>query len=104
MRQLDLIEAIAQAGLSPEDVQRACRAYASQKCSARRRGIRWAFDRAGWLEWWRQIGGWERRGRGRGYHVMARCGDAGPYAPTNVYPSEFTDNMKFAREQLRLDL
>jgi hypothetical protein len=40
MQQLDLIEAIAQAGLLPDDVQRPCRAYASPKCSARRRGIR----------------------------------------------------------------
>jgi hypothetical protein len=35
---------------------------------------------------------------------MARHGDAGAYAPSNVYVSEFTDNARFAREQLRLDL
>lgn len=104
MQQPDLIDAIAQAGFSREDVRRASRAYASQKCSAPRRGIGWAFDRAGWLEWRRQIGGWERRGCGRGRLVMARRGDAGSYAPGNVYPSEFTDNVRFAREQLRLPL
>ena len=87
-----------------DDEVRARRAYASQKSSAKIRGVAFRFDFATWWAWWQASGRWARRGRGADLLVMARLGDAGPYAPGNVYSTTGSDNGRFARPQGRLEL
>lgn len=60
------------------------RAYRGQKSRAKGRGIAFLFTFEQWSEWWLTDDRWSRRGRKGGQLVMARHGDAGPYAPDNV--------------------
>lgn len=60
------------------------KAFMQQKGNAGQRGIEWRMTFAEWWEIWQKSGKWADRGRGNGY-VMARKGDAGPYAVGNVY-------------------
>jgi hypothetical protein len=87
-----------------DDEKRAHAAYRSQKSRAKLRGVPFEFAFRSWWAWWQSGGRWARRGRGADKLVMARLGDAGPYAPENVYVSTFSDNNRFARPQLRLDV
>jgi len=59
-------------------------AYNGQRHQAAKRGIGWEFTFETWWALWLASGKWERRGLGRGKYCMARTGDVGPYAPTNV--------------------
>jgi len=62
-------------------------AYASQKCAAKKRGIAWLFNFESWVAWWvKNLGPdwYDSRGRWRGYYVMSRFKDQGPYSPENI--------------------
>src|SRR4051794_37797774 len=68
------------------------RAFNRHKNHARYRGIPFTFDLPTWWAWWSADGRWSRRGNGRDALVMARFGDAGPYAPGNVYAATHAQN------------
>lgn len=55
-----------------------------QRARAKRRGIPWQMTFEQWWAIWSASGLWEKRGRNVGCYVMARNGDAGPYAVGNV--------------------
>lgn len=55
-----------------------------QRNDARRRGIVWDLTFEQWLIIWLESGHWLQRGAKAGCYVMARNGDAGPYAVNNV--------------------
>lgn len=59
-------------------------AYIAQKGHAGRRGITWQFTFPAWAAVWQDSGKWSQRGRKAGCFVMARNGDVGPYAASNV--------------------
>ncbi len=70
-------------------------AFNDQRKSARKRGIGWQFTFDGWVKWWEaQLGpDWfKMRGHFYGQYVMARNGDEGPYAPSNVRAAKVEDN------------
>ena len=58
--------------------------YKVHRHNAARRGIEFSLSFAQWWGIWKRSGRWNERGRGRGRYVMARKGDAGPYAVGNV--------------------
>src|SRR5437868_6545037 len=70
--------------LTSDEKRRLRDAYRVHQIHARQRGIRFDFDYGGWLDTWMDSGRLQERGRGKGFYVMARFGDAGPYAPGNV--------------------
>lgn len=56
-----------------------------QQCwNAKRRGVEWLLTFDEWWSIWTASGRWSQRGKGDGQYVMARHGDAGPYAVGNV--------------------
>lgn len=59
-------------------------AYTRHRASAGERGIAWEFSLASWWRVWVESGRWGQRGTRTGMYVMARWGDEGPYAPSNV--------------------
>jgi len=59
-------------------------AYAVQRRSAIKRGIKFDLTFTEWWSIWQQSGYWYHRGCCRGQYVMARFGDKGPYAISNV--------------------
>lgn len=67
--------------------------YAGQRGKAAIREIEWRLTFPQWWEIWQASGKWEQRGRGQGC-VMARNGDAGPYAVGNVYICTNGQNVK----------
>ena len=70
-------------------------AYDVQKGHAKERGIKFQFSFQEWVKWWeRHLGpDWlSKRGRRRGYYVMARNGDKGPYEISNVRCILYEDN------------
>lgn len=67
------------------DIADAHQKYANQSASAARRGIEWRFTFYEWLGLWIASGHWHERGAGSEHYCMARMGDAGPYAASNVY-------------------
>ena len=74
-------------------------AFHTQKSDAARRGIVWAFTLDEWKLWWEDKLGsnWlELRGNKRGQYCMARCGDAGPYHPSNVRCATTEENLSEA--------
>lgn len=75
----------------------AWRAYLAQYSSARRRGIEFEFEFLDWWKWWQVDDRWSVRGRKRGCVMMARIGDAGPYAPGNVYAPTHKQNSADAK-------
>jgi hypothetical protein len=64
-------------------------AWRAQWHSAKRRGIAFDFTLLQWAGWWKvelaAIGPHAKRGLRRGEYMMCRIGDAGAYAPGNVY-------------------
>ena len=58
--------------------------YKAHKASARQRGIVFLLTFDEWWDIWGISGKWELRGRETDRYVMARFGDAGPYAVGNV--------------------
>lgn len=75
----------------------AWRAYLAQYSSARRRGIGFEFEFLDWWRWWQVDNRWAVRGRKRGCVMMARIGNAGPYAPGNVYAATHKQNSADAK-------
>jgi hypothetical protein len=61
------------------------RAYIGQRCRAKSRGIAFLFTFEQWRAWWLIDDRWGRRGRRADQLMMARCGNAGPYSPDNVF-------------------
>ena len=59
-------------------------AFYSQRSLARRRGVVWKLEYDEWLQIWQESGHLHERGNRRGYYVMARNHDHGPYARGNV--------------------
>ncbi len=59
-------------------------AYRGHKYGARKRGIAFLLTFEEWAAIWHESGKWEQRGIRGGQYVMARFGDAGPYAVDNV--------------------
>jgi len=59
-------------------------AYASQKCSAKKRGIGFHLTFEEWNYIWQVSGKWDERGRGSEKYCMARHNDIGPYAIGNI--------------------
>lgn len=62
-------------------------AYSDQRKSAIKRGVGWQFTYEDWVAWWMKHLGqnwFEKRGHKTGQYVMARNGDAGPYAEWNI--------------------
>ena len=57
--------------------------FSIQRSNALKRGIQWELTFEQWLTAWGDK--LEKRGTGRNNYVMARYGDAGPYAAGNVY-------------------
>jgi hypothetical protein len=60
------------------------RAFYSQRCTARLRGIEFLLTFEEWLKIWIDSGHLPDRGRGLGKYCMARYGDVGPYAVGNL--------------------
>src|SRR4051812_39767572 len=79
----------------------AAKAFDAQARAARQRGIAFDFTLAEWWRWWSADDRWSRRGRGRDRLVMARRGDAGPYATDNVYCCTFSENLKHVDPERR---
>ena len=70
-------------------------AFVDQRKSAIKRGIGWQFTYEEWVAWWETKLGpdWFRlRGHRTGQYVMARTGDKGPYAKSNVRCALVEDN------------
>ena len=68
------------------------RPYIQHRTNARKRGILWEFTLPTWWAVWAASGKFAERRRG-GFG-MARHGDAGPYAPWNVYICPNSQNIK----------
>lgn len=65
-----------------------------QKYHAHKRGIEWQLTFEEWLAWWGDD--ITKRGRKSGQLVMARIGDVGPYALSNIKKITVNDNHKEA--------
>jgi len=59
-------------------------AFQKQKANAKYRGIAFELTFETWLRIWEESGHSRERGRCKGQYVMARHGDEGPYAVSNV--------------------
>ena len=72
--------------------------FLKQKISASKRKdkngnqIQWQLTFDEWLSWWAATGHYAERGRGRGYYVMSRINDVGPYSLSNIECKLFEDN------------
>ena len=58
--------------------------YASQKCSAKKRGIDFNLTYDEWYDFWIKSGKAHLRGRGTDKYCMARHNDTGPYELGNI--------------------
>ncbi len=58
--------------------------FKQQRNRAKSRGVAWELPYWEWLQIWRDSGHLNDRGVHKGQWVMARHGDAGPYAADNV--------------------
>lgn len=72
-------------------------AFVSQRASAKARGIGFEMTFDEWREIWKKSGHWRDRGNRKGQYVMARHGDAGPYAVGNVSIIAFEENVRLGR-------
>jgi len=68
------------------------RAFAAQKCDAKRRGIPFLLTFCEWLDIWLSSDHLDQRGHGKGRYVMARYGDRGAYEIGNVRIILFEEN------------
>src|SRR4051794_37768607 len=59
-------------------------AFRTHRNNAKRRRVPFHLSVSEWWWFWSQDDRWERRGRGSNDLVMARRGDAGPYAVDNI--------------------
>lgn len=78
----------------PTIPRNARRRFDEQRRAAAKRGIAWEFTLEQWWHWWCVDDRWSRRGRQSGQLVMARTGDAGPYAWDNVRPFTPAQNVR----------
>ena len=67
-------------------------AYTTHKHHAKLRGIPFLLTFEEWCAIWRESGKFAERGHCKGQYVMARAGDAGPYAVGNVRITTVSDN------------
>lgn len=79
------------------ELRRLRNAYYLQKSNAKRRGIRWELNFEAWLAIWSESGHLAERGVTKGCYCMARNGDVGPYAASNVRIARVEDNLREAR-------
>lgn len=68
------------------------RAFINQKNNAKRRSIPWELTFWQWWTIWQESGKWAERGRAKDAYVMSRFGDAGAYAPGNIYIGTLSEN------------
>lgn len=103
--ELESIRAVGREALAQglHEAAHPIRAFTTQRCNARRRGIGWELSLWEWWQIWQQSGKWKLRGRGQGY-VMARDGDAGPYAVGNVFITTAADNSSNSPRKKRTEL
>lgn len=69
-------------------------AYRRQRNRASHRGIAWQFTYETWWKVWQDSGHWDDRGVGADRYCMCRRGDAGPYAPNNVFIATNSENSR----------
>ena len=74
-------------------------AFIDHRHMAMIRGVAFLMTFVEWWSVWTASGKWDERGRGYGY-VMARNGDAGPYAVGNVYICTGVQNLADYRERV----
>jgi len=80
--------------------------FNQQRHTAKQRGIPWELTFGSWLEIWKQSGHLHERGRERGEYQMARPGDVGPYASSNVRIIPMESNSREAqltKRRIRLE-
>lgn len=70
--------------------------FLSQRRSASRRRISWQFEFDEWLSVWLESGHLSERGKLGHQYVMARFGDCGPYAKSNVRIITSAENLSEA--------
>ena len=61
------------------------RSYLGHRKEAKRRGVEFLFTLNEWCAWWQFDMRWKAQGLCGHDLVMVRFGDAGPFAPENVY-------------------
>lgn len=69
-------------------------AYVRHKSGSKRRGIPFRITFNQWWNWWAMDDRWSRRGRSACSLVMARHGDVGPYAISNIYCATHAQNVR----------
>lgn len=67
--------------------------YAKHKENAHRRGVDFLLTFDEWWSIWEKSGHWNERGNRKGYYVMSRLNDVGPYAIGNVFIATFVSNV-----------
>lgn len=77
-------------------VKRPRDAFREHRASAKQRGIPFLISYEQWLELWLESGHWHERGPRKGQYCMARPGDVGPYAKTNVMIITHAENIRQA--------
>jgi hypothetical protein len=75
--------------------------FRQHRNNAAKRGIAWEISFNEWWRIWHESGRWEDRGVGFGKYCMCRIGDAGPYAPTNVFIGTQMENVACAAHDRR---
>jgi hypothetical protein len=73
------------------------RAYTQHRNNAKHRGIPFELTFDEWVTVWRKSRRWSQKGNRGGKYVMARYGDAGPYAVGNVRITLFENNLREAK-------
>lgn len=97
---------LAKWGTTPEQMKMlrevgATRSFASQRNTAKQRGIKWSLSLAQWWDLWQTSGKWEQRGRGKGKYLMSRIKDVGGYEVGNVHIQLVEQNSLEAVEKWR---
>lgn len=69
------------------------KAFATQKCHSKIRGIPFLLSIAEWWNIWQLSGQYENRGPHTGRYCMSRYGDVGPYSIGNVFIQLSTKNV-----------
>lgn len=72
-------------------------AFVRQRNHANSRGIVWNLKFWAWYCIWQESGKWASRGRGTAGYCMCRIGDAGAYAPGNIYIGSVVHNSTLGR-------
>jgi len=67
--------------------------YREQRGNAGARKIKWDISFSEWWDIWFSSGKWDKRGTKKGYFVMARYEDKGPYTKDNVYITTASSNI-----------